>query len=253
MKITIATVCYNAASEILPTLESIAGQTYNNIEFLVIDGASTDDTLTILEDFKSYISVLESEPDKGIYDAMNKALRMFKGDAIIFMNAGDYFHSPMAVELAADFMRENQNVDVAYGGLEVRPQKGNVSQFMPPPESEALEFLIEGSLPHQATFAKRSAFARTGLFDTAYRSHADYDWFLKVATDPKLTLKRMPFVVASFGLGGASSNLEKGERERHAVQNKTPLLQRADWLQKRIEIYQEIYLRQRLELERLRD
>jgi hypothetical protein len=63
----------------------------------------------------------------------------------------------------------------------------------------------------------------------------------------------MPFVVASFGLGGASSNLEKGERERHAVQNKTPLLQRADWLQKRIEIYQEIYLRQRLELERLRD
>ena len=88
--------------------------------------------------------------------------------------------------------------------------------------------------------------------ETTYRSQADYDWFLKIATDPGVNFKRMPFIVASFGLGGASSNLEKGERERHTVQNKNPFLQGADWLKKRIEIYQEIYLRQRLELEQLR-
>ncbi|NBW74172.1 MAG: glycosyltransferase [Sphingomonadaceae bacterium] len=252
MRVSVITVSYNAAAEIEPTLSSVAAQTWGGIEYLVIDGASTDDTLNLVNRYRSRVDVLVSEPDGGIYDAMNKGLRLATGDAVIFMNAGDYFYSPYAVELAAEFMQANPDAGVAYGGIEVRFPNGQVTEFMPPPEGEALQFLICGSLPHQGTFARRTAFAHTGLFDTRWRSHADYDWFLKAASDPRVGLRRMDFMVASFGLGGASSQLERGERERHAIQNALPLYRQTEWMERRIEAYQEQYIGLRLENERLK-
>jgi glycosyltransferase involved in cell wall biosynthesis len=252
MRISVATVSYNAASEIELTLSSVAAQTWQDVEYLVIDGASSDGTLDIVNRYRSAVDVLVSEPDGGIYDAMNKALRLATGEAIIFMNAGDYFYSPYVIELAVEFMRANQDAGVVYGGIEVRFPEGQVSEFMPPPEGEALEFLICGSLPHQGTFARRSAFAHTGLFDTRWRSHADYDWFLKAASDPRIGLKRMELMVASFGLGGASSQLERGELERHSIQNALPLYKQPEWMQRRIEAYQKQYIELRLENERLK-
>ncbi|WP_169799520.1 glycosyltransferase family 2 protein [Novosphingobium lentum] len=251
MKISVITVSYNAASEIDPTLRSVAGQTYRDIEYLVIDGGSTDGTIGIVQRYGDAIDTFVSEPDGGIYDAMNKALRLATGDAVIFMNAGDYFYSPYIVELAAEFMTTNPAADVVYGGIEVRYPDGRVSEFMPPDASQALDFLICGSLPHQGTFARRRAFACSGLFDTRWRSHADYDWFVKVASDPRIVLQRADFMVASFGLGGVSGQLERGERERHAIQNALPLYRQPDWMQKRIEAYQEQYIGLRLENERL--
>jgi glycosyltransferase involved in cell wall biosynthesis len=252
MKISIVTVSYNAATEIEPTLRSVAAQTWRDAEYLVIDGVSSDGTLQIVDRYRDRVDVLVSEPDGGIYDAMNKALRLCTGEAVIFMNAGDYFYSPYAVELAAEFMQANPDAGVVYGGIEVRFPDGNVTEFMPPPEGEALQFLICGSLPHQGTFARRSVFGHTGLFDTRWRSHADYDWFLKAASDPRIDLKRMDLMVASFGLGGASSQLERGERERHAIQNALPLYRQNEWMQRRIEAYQEQYIGLRLENERLK-
>lgn len=252
MKISVVTVSYNAAAEIEPTLRSVAAQSWKDLEYLIVDGASTDGTLGIVDRFRHSVDVLVSEPDGGIYDAMNKALRLATGDAVIFMNAGDYFYSPYAVELAAEWLTRSPEVDVLYGGIEVRYPDGRVTEFMPPDASSALDFLICGSLPHQGTFARRSAFARSGLFDTRYRSHADYDWFLKVASDPAIVMRRGDFMVASFGLGGASSQLERGERERHEIQNALPRYQQPEWLQKRILAYQETYLGLRLEVERLR-
>lgn len=251
MKISVVTVCYNASSEIEPTLRSVAAQSAANMEYLVIDGGSTDATLTLVEQYREHVDVLVSEPDGGIYDAMNKALRLATGDAVIFMNAGDYFYSPYVVELAGEFLAEQSDTAVVYGGIEVRYPDGRVTEFMPPAEDEALDFLICGSLPHQGTFARRAAFGLTGLFDTRWRSHADYDWFLKVASDPRIALKRMDLMVASFGLGGASSQLERGERERHAIQNALPLYQQPGWMRRRIDAYQDQYINLRLDNERL--
>ena len=252
MKLSVITVCRNAARSIEHAVRSVSAQTYEDIEYIIIDGGSTDETLELLKPWRGDIDVLVSEPDAGIYDAMNKGIRKSQGDAIYFLNADDYFYSSRAVELMADFMRGHPEADVVYGGIEVRMEDVAPHLFMPPPAEEALEFLVSGSLPHQATFARRRAFARTGLFDTRYRSHADYEWFLKVAMDPEIRVMNAPVVIASFLLGGASSQLERGERERHAIQNSAPLYQSDFWLKRRIEIYQEVYLNLRLEIERLR-
>lgn len=252
MKVSVITVCRNAAHCIQRAVDTVAAQTYANIEYIVIDGGSTDGTLKSLQTRRNDIDVLVSEPDAGIYDAMNKGIRKSQGDVIYFLNADDFFYSPRAVELMVDFMSSRPEVDVAYGGIEVRMEGAAPTIFMPPPAEEALHFLVSGSLPHQGTFARRGVFARTGLFDTRYRSHADYDWFLKVATNPDIRMAYTPVVVASFLLGGASSQLELGERERHAIQNAVPTYQTDPWLKRRVEIYQEVYLNLRLEVERLR-
>jgi glycosyltransferase involved in cell wall biosynthesis len=252
MKISVITVCWNAAHCIERAIRSVAAQTYADIEYIIIDGGSTDATLNILQTWRDHIDVLVSEPDGGIYDAMNKGIRKSQGDAIFFLNSDDFFYSSCAVELMVDYMRRHPKADVVYGGIEVRMAGVHPHVFMPPPAEEALQFLVSGSLPHQATFARRGAFARTGLFDTRYRSHADYDWFLKAATHPEIVMAMAPVVVASFLLGGASSQLERGERERHSIQNAVPAYQTDAWLKRRIEIYQELYLSLRLEVERLR-
>jgi glycosyltransferase involved in cell wall biosynthesis len=252
MKVSVITVCMNAAHCIERGLQSVASQSYSDIEYIVIDGVSTDGTLDILNRYRGDIDVLISEKDEGIYDAMNKGIRKSQGDLIYFLNADDFFYSSRAVELVVDFIAAHPKAQVVYGGIEVRMSGTRPQIFMPPPAEEALQFLVSGSLPHQATFARRGVFARTGLFDTRYRSHADYDWFLKVATDPAINMMYAPVVVASFLLGGASSQLERGERERHAIQNAVPLYQTTEWLKRRVEIYQETYLTLRLEVERLR-
>ena len=252
MKVSVITVCRNAAHSLERAIGSVVGQSYKNIEYVVIDGASTDGTLDILAKWRDKIAVLVSEPDDGIYDAMNKGIRKATGDLIYFLNSDDYLYSPKAVELMVDFMRSRPDVDVAYGGIEVRMKGQAPHVFMPPAAENALEFLVSGSLPHQATFARRSTFAETGLFDTSYRSHADYDWFLKVATSPNIRMASAPVVVASFVLGGASSALEKGERERHEIQNAIPIYNTEAWLKRRVEIYQDVYLTLRLQNEELR-
>jgi len=99
-KVTVAVVCWNSETEIEATLKSILAQTYRNMELVVVDGKSTDGTVAILNRYKDRIDVLVSEPDKGVYDAMNKAARLGSGDYVIFINAGDYFHLPTALEVA---------------------------------------------------------------------------------------------------------------------------------------------------------
>jgi glycosyltransferase involved in cell wall biosynthesis len=251
-KISVVTICYNCASEIDETITSVSEQTYAHVEYIVIDGASTDGTLERLRARSAEIDVLVSEPDGGIYDAMNKGLSRATGKFVIFINAGDHLYSKYVIELAADYMMKHPTLDVAYGGIEVRSAGGASSHFTPPAPSEAEVFLITHSLPHQATFANRRVFGRTKAFDSRYRTHGDYDWFLKVVFDRTLRVDRLPFTVASFASGGASSNLSAGERERHAIQNGFPALQSQAWLRRRIDLYQELYLSQRLQLEQAR-
>jgi len=247
MKVSVITICRNVSAEIGRTLDSVAGQTYADIEHIVIDGASTDGTLEIVEGHRARLAVLVSEPDGGIYDAMNKGVARATGDLIHFLNAGDWFHDAHAVENTVRFVERNPHGDLYYGDIEVRLPDGEAIIHVPQEPAKAAETMVCGCLPHQGTFARRSLFDRTGPFDTRWRVHADYDWFLKAIADEELTLCHMPVTVASFGLGGSSSNLAKGQPEVYAIQNALPLYQSDAWLRRRIELYQESLLAARLE------
>jgi glycosyltransferase involved in cell wall biosynthesis len=250
--VSIITVCRNAAASIDACLRSIIWQTYKNIEYIVIDGRSTDKTLEIVNKYRDRIAILVSEPDDGIYSAMNKGLTRASGDFILFINADDHLVDRRAIADVIQFISRYPMGDVYYGSIEVRLQDGSKTVYHPEPPDMAAEVMVCGSLPHQATFARRQVFAHTGPFNEDYRIHADYDWFLKVIADPSLTLVRVDRVVASFRLGGTSSQLATGQPEVYRIQNASPLYRSEEWSHRRIAILQENLLAARLENERLR-
>ena len=117
MKISIVTVCYNSAATIRDTLESVLSQTYNNIEYIVVDGASKDSTLDIVNEYAGRISTIVSEPDKGIYDAMNKGVNLATGDFVGILNSDDIFASATTIEKLVEFLLANPGCDASYADL----------------------------------------------------------------------------------------------------------------------------------------
>jgi len=245
LKISIITVCYNASSVIRGALDSVAKQSYPYIEHILIDGNSTDGTVKTIHSYP-HVAALVSEPDRGIYDAMNKGVTRATGDFLLFLNADDRLPSPNTIFECVKKIEQDPGADVYYGWLEVRPIHGEPHIFRPPPPSEAPAFLVTGCLPHQSTLARPSVFQVTGLFDIQYRYHADYDWFLKVLSSQNLDVRLLPCVIGSFLEGGASSQLDKGQPEIFRIQNSSNLFSGTDWDRKRIDELQAAWLRERI-------
>lgn len=250
--VSVVTVCRNAAATLEACIESVAGQSYAAVEHIIIDGASTDGTAEILQRHRQRLAVVVSEPDDGLYHAMNKGIARATGEFLLFLNADDRFAGTHALRDAMAALARQPDGDVYYGSLEVR---GAGAPFVhaPPPPDQAAEEMVLGCLPHQATLARRSVFARTGPFDLRWRRHADYDWWLKVLSDPTIRVRQIPTVVASFAMGGASSDLAKGQPEVFAIQNASPLYRSAEWDRRRIEKFQGAWLTERIEAARLRE
>ena len=250
--VSVVTVCRNAAATLGTCIASVLAQTWPHIEYIVIDGASTDATPAILARHRDGIATLVSESDRGIYDAMNKGIARATGEFIIFLNADDHFVGPEAVARAMTEIARAPRADVYYGSIEVRDGAARI-RHDPPPAEGAAEEMVLGCLPHQATFARRAVFARTGPFDLRWRRHADYDWWLKVLADPTLRLQRIDALIASFALGGASSELAKGQPEVFAIQNAAPLYRTPDWDRRRVEMFQRAWLEARIALARVNE
>jgi glycosyltransferase involved in cell wall biosynthesis len=247
--VSVITVCFNAAATLDACMRSVIGQTWPAIEYVVIDGGSTDGTRAILERHRDRIATLVSEPDRGIYDAMNKGIAAATGEFVIFLNADDLFAGPETVAQAMAEIAANPDGDIYYGSILVRGD-GFTTRHDPPPPEHAAEEMVLGCLPHQATFARRSVFARTGPFDLRWRRHADYDWWLKAMADPGVRLRRIGTLVASFRLGGASSELAKGQPEVFAIQNAAAIYRSPEWDRRRIEMLQRAWLEARIGLAR---
>lgn len=247
IKLSVITVCYNAVPCIETCVRSVVNQTYENVEYIIIDGGSSDGTREVLNRYRSQVSILISEPDAGIYSAMNKGLSLATGDLIFFLNADDYFVDHNVVRDVVEYITGYPAGDVYYGSIEVRREDGSGDVHDPDPPEKAAETMICGCLPHQATFARNHVFKRTGPFDESYRYHADYDWFLKVIADPEITLLRFNRVVASFRLGGHSSQLANAQPEVYDIQNRSSLYQSEDWSRRRIAEFQKHFLIVRVE------
>lgn len=201
-KITVVTVCYNAGRLIERTLRSVACQDYSDFEYLIIDGKSTDDTLQVARKYSPFFGKrginfrIISEPDDGIYDAMNKAAQKALGEWVIYLNAGDTFYRKNVLKTAGLML--NDDIDVLHGDVLI--YDNNLYKLVR--EKDEAEMLNNTPINHQSTFA-RTELVRKYRFNTRYKCGADYDLFLRMYLD-NVQFKREEFVVSIFLLGGFS-------------------------------------------------
>ena len=206
MRISIITVCRNAEHCIEATIQSVLSQTYTNIEYIIIDGASTDGTMNVVNKYRDRINKIISEPDKGIYDAMNKGIALATGDVIYFLNADDKIFDSLVIQEILDFFILNRVVDIVYGKARYFniPQKISLTFSIKNPQRNSLRNLIfEERIPQQCYFVRKKSFEIVGNFDKNYAVAADYEWLFR-AMNSKIKFYFLDRFVISFSLGGIS-------------------------------------------------
>lgn len=179
-KFTVITVTYNAAPVLEDTIQSVISQTYHHIEYLIIDGASKDGTLDVVKRYEGHITRVVSEPDGGLYDAMNKAIALATGDYLCFLNAGDSFHEDDTLQQIVHSLEGTELPDVIYGETALVDAKGHFLRMrrLAAPEVLTWKSFQQGMLVcHQAFFAKRTL---VEPYDLRYRFSADFDWCIRV-------------------------------------------------------------------------
>lgn len=216
MLFSIITVTYNAGKVLKPTLESVREQSFGDFEYLIIDGASTDDTLALVERAGIPATMVLSEPDKGLYDAMNKAIDRAQGQYLIFLNAGDAFAT--ADTLAQIAMKAQKCPDVIYGQTQLVDNTGNVvgMRHLTAPEKLDWRCFKDGMLVcHQAFIARRELCPH---YDLNYRFSADYDWCIKVLlkSDNCAYMGDKP-IINFLNDGLTNQNHKKSLRERYNI------------------------------------
>jgi glycosyltransferase involved in cell wall biosynthesis len=198
--LSVITVVFNNVKDIERTIKSVVKQSYTNIEYIVIDGGSTDGTLDIIKQYKNQITHLISEPDKGIYDAMNKGLLLAKGDYVLFMNSGDEIFEKDTVQKV---LNSYPNSDIYYGETEMLNEQllsEGRRRHQSPEELTLKSFKYGMSVSHQAIYIKRSL---TSLFDPQYQLSADIDWILSAIQKSKKIVNTKQYV-AKYLMGGMS-------------------------------------------------
>jgi len=213
-KFSIITVCLNEAETIVRTCESVCAQTCTDYEWIVIDGGSTDGTHRILRRYKSQIARFVSEPDDGIYDAMNKGARLATGKYLVFLNAGDLFFNRQVLEAVA----AAPDADLVFGDVVVCGKNGEQHRVSFP-DRLPVYFLLKNMLPHQAAFFERTVFLRCGGYDPSFRIAGDYDLFVRLQYVHRVSCRRIPMPLAIFYQDGISSDpscrmLRKSENHR---------------------------------------
>jgi len=215
-RVTIVTVCKNAVDMIEKTIKSVVTQSYPNIEYIIIDGASTDGTQGIIKNYENQLAHFQSEPDKGIYDAMNKGNEIATGDWINFMNAGDYFYDENAVEKIIS-IETRLIAPLRY--CDVFVQRNNeliIRQHKP-----IFQYGLYNNICHQAVFYNLK---KLGIlqFDTQYKISADFDFLLKLATKEKGRFyQHIPEPLVVYQSGGLSENQALKALEERKTQFKS--------------------------------
>jgi len=202
LKVSIITVCYNSVKTIKDAIDSVVNQTYNNIEYIVIDGASKDGTIDIVSSYGEKVSKFISEPDNGIYNAMNKGIKIATGDIVGILNSDDFFNNNEVVQRIVDEFNNN-NVDAIYGDVQfVKPKNLlKVVRYYSSKNFSPKKFKYGFMPAHPSFYVKRSYFEKIGYYQENYKIGADYELLIRFLYNHKLKSKylQMPFVTMRTG------------------------------------------------------
>ncbi len=206
MKVSIITVVYNAEQTIEYTIKSVLSQHYDDIEHIIVDGGSTDNTIRIVESYGEQIAKFISEPDRGIYDAMNKGIKLASGDIIGILNSDDFYASPNIISTVVQRFQEKQ-VDSIFGDLVFVPADNlsKVVRYYSSAKFHPEQFAYGWMPAHPTFFVKREAYDRYGLFKTDYKIAADYELLIRFLAKHNLSYSYIPMVMVKMRTGGVST------------------------------------------------
>ncbi len=226
-RITIVTVCKNPGESIKRTVESVLSQTYQDIEYIIIDGASTDSTLQYLKSVNSpdpsvdswspslskreglWVSFkFVSEPDTGIYNAMNKGMGLATGDFLLFLNAGDYLvDGDVISKVVENIDKDGGSCDIYFGNI-ISEDPATMARYQPPNRLKNINSLklFFWTVPHAAAFIKKDALTKVGGYDESFKIASDYDFFVKAFVAQKIKFNHVSLNVSVFQTGGISSD-----------------------------------------------
>jgi glycosyltransferase involved in cell wall biosynthesis len=207
MKVSIITVCFNSGATIRDTIESVRAQTFNNIEYIVVDGGSDDDTLAIVAEYEEVVSKVVSEPDQGIYDAMNKGINLATGDVVGIINSDDVLFDNDVIARIADVFQEARACDAAYANLVYvkRNDLDAVNRTIIAPTFGLWKIRFGFIMPHPTFYARRELFSRLGNYKLNYRVAADFELMARFLLSG-IRVIRIPITAVKMREGGISSN-----------------------------------------------
>lgn len=207
MKVSIITITYNSATTVEDTIRSVVTQDYPDIEYLIIDGKSKDNTLAIAEKYKDRIAKVISEKDKGLYDALNKGIRHASGDIIGMLHSDDLYAHPQVISKVVDAFRKNPGSEGVYADLVFvnRNDTGKVMRTWESGQYREGDFLRGWMPPHPTFFVRKECYEKFGGFNTDLKLSADYELMLRLIHKNKIRLAYLPEVIVKMRMGGVSN------------------------------------------------
>ena len=213
-KLSIITINFNNATGLEKTIETVVSQTNIDFEYIVIDGASSDSSIDIINKYSEQITFWISEKDSGIYHAMNKGIEKATGEYCLFLNSGDYLANENVLNT---FLSEHHEEDIIYGNMLIDWGNGKIILGKMPPEITYLQ-MYNDTLWHPVSFIKLSLFKKYGNYDEKYKMVADYDFFFKTIIMNSVTTKYIPIAISVYSTTGFSSKPENKEMEMNERQ-----------------------------------
>ena len=216
-KFSVITVTYNARPLLEDTIQSVISQTYHHVEYIIVDGGSHDGTQTLIDKYREHIACVVSEPDRGLYDAMNKGIRLATGDYLCFLNAGDSFHEDDTLQQMVHTIHTTELPDVIYGETALVDREGHFVRMrrLSAPETLTWKSFRQGMLVcHQAFFAKRSL---AEPYDLQYRFSADFDWCIRVMKKARTLHNTRLTLIDYLDEGMTTRNQKASLRERFRI------------------------------------
>lgn len=219
MKLSIITINYNNVDGLRKTINSVISQTFRDFEWIVIDGGSTDGSKDLINQYVEYFSYSISEPDSGVYNAMNKGIKQSKGEWLLFLNSGDALYDAHVLETV---FIDTPCADIIYGNylmsngiLRIPEKEDNITLF----------YFFRGTIPHSGgSFIKKELFNKYGLYDESLKIISDWKWFMQVVGFEGARIKKIELTLSLFDASGMSSTMiyEKEEEGEKVIKNIIP-------------------------------
>lgn len=217
MKISVITVCFNAKDTIEETFISLKKQTCKDFEHIVIDGASTDGTTEIINKYKDNITHFISEPDNGVYDAMNKGIKRAGGDFVFFLNANDILYDENVLKNVAEILDKYPDTKFLFGNVNNISEDKKTSTIQSYNKVKNIFYFINNNICHQSIFYHRSLFDEFGYYSNEFKIYADWEFNIKCLVENKVQAIHLPITISNFQFGGMCTNINN--RKLYKMEN----------------------------------